>query len=121
MNNDPVDQRKSEAAYHEVTPRFREFDERNDNCDECPFYREECSGEYGKRCFSADILELLDRGWTDEAKAEPVRHGRWNEPTGRFQDGFWVCSSCNFCSEATAAPILYKFCPNCGAKMDAEE
>lgn len=64
-----------------------------------------------------DYIQHLER----ERYENPVRHGRWNEPTGRFQDGFWVCSSCNFCSEATAAPILYKFCPNCGAKMDAEE
>lgn len=53
--------------------------------------------------------------------AVPVVHGRWNEPTWRFQDGFWVCSCCNFCTEASAAPRLYKYCPNCGSKMDSEE
>lgn len=49
--------------------------------------------------------------------AVQVVHGRWDEPTGRFQDGFWVCSCCNFCTEASAAPRLYKYCPNCGARM----
>ena len=52
--------------------------------------------------------------------AVPEFHARWDETMG-FQDGFWVCSACNFCTEATAAPRLYKYCPNCGSMMDAEE
>lgn len=48
--------------------------------------------------------------------AEPVRHGEWKESIS-LDDCFWVCSVCSFPSEATAAPTLYKFCPNCGAKM----
>lgn len=58
-----------------------------------------------------DELEAVD--------AVPVVHGRWDEPTG-FEDGFWVCSACNYCTEETAAPTLYKYCPNCGTKMDEE-
>lgn len=63
MNNDLL---SPSAQYSEVVPRFRDFNVRNDNCDECPFYNEECSGEYGKRCFCDDILELLERGWENE-------------------------------------------------------
>ena len=68
---------------------------------------------------SAYIEEYIDEAPTIEA--EPVRHARWNEPTGRFQDGFWICSVCDFCTEASAAPLLYKYCPNCGSMMDSEE
>lgn len=35
-----------------------------------------------------------------------------------FDDAFWVCSNCKFPSEAIAAPRLYHYCPNCGAKME---
>lgn len=51
--------------------------------------------------------------------AVPVRHGRWKEDKGGY--GFWICSYCNFVSEASGANILYKFCPNCGAKMDGKD
>lgn len=44
---------------------------------------------------------------------------KWEE-SENFDDGFWQCSSCGFVSEATAAPRLYKYCPNCGAKMILE-
>ena len=53
--------------------------------------------------------------------AQPERkRGKWladNRPGG----GFWVCSCCKFPSEAFAANVLYKFCPNCGADMRGEK
>lgn len=51
--------------------------------------------------------------------AVEVVHAEWKESIS-LDEGFWICSNCNFVSEATAAPILYKYCPNCGAKMDGE-
>ena len=49
--------------------------------------------------------------------AQPERkRGRWL-PDNRPGGGFWVCSECKFPSEAFAADVLYKFCPNCGAEM----
>ena len=47
--------------------------------------------------------------------AAPVRHGRWKEDPSGY--GFWICSACGFVSEASAANMLYKFCPVCGADM----
>ena len=47
--------------------------------------------------------------------AVPVVHGRWKEDPSGY--GFWICSACGFVSEASAADMLYKFCPVCGAKM----
>ena len=49
-----------------------------------------------------------------------VKHSRWEE-SKCLDDCFWICSCCKFPSQATAAPKLYKYCPNCGAKMDGDE
>lgn len=81
-----------------------------------------------------DALELIERaqalGWSantlyDEMQALPVEdvapvvHAKWIE-SEIFDIGFWICSNCSFVSEAIAAPKLYNYCPNCGAKMDLE-
>ena len=50
--------------------------------------------------------------------AVPVVHGRWKEDPSGY--GFWICSACGFVSEASAANMLYKFCPVCAARMDGE-
>ena len=50
---------------------------------------------------------------------EPVKHGHWKE-SKCLDDCFWVCSCCKFPSQAIAAPKLYKYCPNCGARMDGD-
>ena len=63
--------------------------------------------------------------WSEYIRAlPPAQHerkrGKWladNRPGG----GFWVCSCCKFPSEAFAADVLYKFCPNCGADMRGEQ
>lgn len=64
-------------------------------------------------CHPANIAKELAK----LPAAEPERKtGMWladNRPGG----GFWVCSCCKFPSEAFAADVLYKFCPNCGAEM----
>ena len=49
-----------------------------------------------------------------------VKHGHWEE-SQCLDDCFWVCSCCKFPSQAIAAPKLYKYCPNCGARMDIAE
>ena len=51
--------------------------------------------------------------------AVPVRHGKWL-PENRTMDAYWVCSCCGFPSEAHGAFKIYKYCPNCGARMDEE-
>lgn len=50
---------------------------------------------------------------------DPVKHGHWEE-SKCLDECFWVCSCCRFPSQAIAAPKLYNYCPNCGAKMDAQ-
>lgn len=50
--------------------------------------------------------------------AEPVRHGWWVQGNIRPKSYFRLCSVCKklayFCGEGCS----YKYCPNCGAKMD---
>lgn len=54
-------------------------------------------------------------------EAEPVRHGYWKNANGRPKTYIRKCSVCGkeayFCGRGCS----YKFCPNCGAKMDKEE
>ena len=65
----------------------------------------------------AALKEALGR--VESVDAVPVRHGRWKEDPSGY--GFWICSACGFVSEASAAVMLYKFCPVCGAKMDGKD
>lgn len=47
--------------------------------------------------------------------AEPVRHGRWNEANVKAPK--YACSCCQHIFSNRS----YKYCPNCGAKMDLED
>ena len=53
-------------------------------------------------------------------EAEPVRHGYWENANGRLKTYIRKCSVCGkeayFCGRGCS----YKFCPNCGAKMEGE-
>ena len=44
--------------------------------------------------------------------AEPVRHGKWEKVNDKYPR--YVCTMCNHLFNNKG----YKFCPNCGAKMD---
>ena len=57
-------------------------------------------------------------------EAEPVRHGRWIGISDGYADGYpvydeWECSVCGTVFEDEKPD--YKYCPFCGAKMDAQE
>ena len=67
--------------------------------------------------------DILER--TPTVDAEPVRHGKWMKSTERNKEWWWFCSNCQ---EHYFEDDLYinekhfpKYCPNCGAKMDAEQ
>jgi hypothetical protein len=62
-----------------------------------------------------DCIDLLDS--LDAADVAPVVHGEWIERALRP-----TCSLCGFSGSLIDAPISpFKYCPNCGAKMDGEE
>lgn len=54
--------------------------------------------------------------------AVPVRHGKWIDD-GQHADFFphheWRCSECGEQVLEIGVP-WFKYCPNCGARMDAE-
>lgn len=57
---------------------------------------------------TGEVVSLSDI----EVKA--VMHARWKEQLG---EGYTTCTNCGFIPHS----IDDKFCPNCGARMDAEE
>jgi len=54
--------------------------------------------------------------------AEPIRHGKWIDD-GQYDNFFphheWRCSECGEHVLEIGLP-WFKFCPACGARMDAE-
>ena len=82
------------------------------------------------RLVDADaLIAYCDKKWiplnVNAVNAQPTieperKTGQWL-PDNRPGGGFWVCSCCKFPSEAFAANVLYKFCPNCGAYMGGDE
>ena len=50
-----------------------------------------------------------------DVDAEHVRHGHWIP-----EDDRWTKYMCSIC-RVTGCGGFEKFCPNCGARMDAEE
>ena len=52
--------------------------------------------------------------------AEPVRHGRWKNGNNRPFTYLRLCSVCGKESYFCGNGCSYNYCPNCGAKMDAE-
>jgi len=79
------------------------------------------NSEYAKLVHYIDSQPTLDY--------EPVRHGEWveeiepNVVTASGRDvHLWRCSACGF-SWANKHDVMsyYKYCPNCGARMDGEK
>lgn len=52
----------------------------------------------------------------NSADVAPVRHGRWI--CGDYYDVGDVCSECDWDSQMISPS--YRYCPNCGVKMDGE-
>lgn len=44
-----------------------------------------------------------------------IQHGRWIEP---YKNDIWDCYECSCCG--SKFDRTWKFCPNCGAKLDLE-
>ncbi len=54
------------------------------------------------------------------ADVVPVKHGRWENANRRPNTYIRRCSHCGGEAYFCGAGCSYKFCPNCGAKMDLE-
>lgn len=64
--------------------------------------------------YAKDIENLENQ--LEELRTNTVKHGEWLEAED-FVYSFWICSNCNFHSQATIANKIYNYCPSCGAKM----
>lgn len=73
-------------------------------------YRDMSDGQVNGGVWYTFIEDIQKQPTVD---AEPVRHGKWIP--WKYHDGF----RCEICKE----PVYnkYKYCPNCGAKMDGGE
>ena len=70
-----------------------------------------------------DMLNWINSEYQElktKADVQPVKHGRWN--------GYETCSVCGasksyffYCTETGDWDGDWNYCPNCGAKMDANE
>jgi len=73
-------------------------------------------------CTVGEALKIM----TDEQPtidAVPVRHGKWideGQPDDFFPHHAWRCSECGEQVLEIGEP-WYKYCPNCGARMDDDE
>ena len=52
--------------------------------------------------------------------AEVVRHGKWIAENIRKKSYLRQCSACSKIAYFCGTGCSYNYCPNCGAKMDAE-
>lgn len=68
----------------------------------------------------AYISQLENRATIE---AEPVRHGRWYDKKWDEHPHMhsWHCSICEYTGGVNPICPSYKYCPNCGARMNAEE
>ena len=78
--------------------------------------------KYTGYALSADeVAKAVENAPTIEA--EPVRRGRWVEGI----NDKWVCSECGtgnnyaYSWDITGYQLQDRYCPNCGAKMEASE
>lgn len=62
-----------------------------------------------------DSMAIIKNAPTIEA--EPVKHGRWINDNGLHKCSV-RCSNCD--EQYIAYPGEFKYCPNCGMKMDLE-
>ena len=61
-----------------------------------------------------DIIEDIP-----SADVAPVRHGRWINC--EFVESGFKFVRCSECNHDDMRSCLYKYCPNCGARMDGEK
>lgn len=52
---------------------------------------------------------------------QEVKHGKWTKVNKRLKSYIIQCSACEKSAYFIGKSIHYKFCPNCGAKMDLEK
>lgn len=75
-----------------------------------------CSIFRGVQNLIDGIIDLIKRQPT--ADVVEVRHSEWKQVT--FSDGTKSCKCCMACGTFVEPKYNYKYCPECGAKMDGK-
>ena len=88
------------------------------------YYAEKYKGDFGEQV-SSHTIEILDSAPTVDAV--PVRHGKWLDLEAFkrpwFRHHIFECSVCRNTLDmdgVNAGRGDANYCPNCGARMDAE-
>ena len=74
------------------------------------------------------VVPVAEIDWMVSADVAPVRYGKWNKSKGNEEltaHGFvqpdkYICSCCNW-SCCCEVKLDFKYCPNCGARMDGAD
>jgi rubrerythrin len=73
----------------------------------------------------ADALIANGIGDIEAEKARAYKNGSWRILRGNYITGggnpIWCCSICGFKAGSDMFKPKYKYCPNCGAKMQADK
>lgn len=84
-------------------------------CKPCKAEGKDHNGCWCRACWVDDMLdEVID---VPPADVAPVVHGRWTITKGMLENA--VCSNCGIHFQSYYE--AYRYCPNCGAKMDEKE
>lgn len=76
----------------------------------------------GMQMATSNAIECIKEA--PAADVEEVKHGEWGEFEDNILDTIYQCSVCKeefVLIEGTPSENLWKYCPNCGAKMDGKE
>lgn len=75
--------------------------------------------EYHDKCMEAEIEKRIR---TEKTNRKRTGHGRWKDTKQNIYGAIsGQCSICGLYSHSWSRNNPYKYCPNCGAKMDREE
>lgn len=72
--------------------------------------------DFHERCMELEVKKRIAAEKTARQcieNYEPVRHGKWD---AEYEYEDFIRAFCSVCGEESK--YMYKFCPNCGAKMD---
>lgn len=91
-------------------------------CKQCPYHKRSSVQCIGRLC--KDALDLIKRQQVEIEKLKEVKHGHWipQYVSSRGLTDKFACSVCNGTSFTSHKYLNcpYKYCEECGARMDGE-
>lgn len=87
-----------------------------------PIRKDHCDQEHANEHFINGIESVLEYVENlPAADVSPVQHGRWINANSRPKTYERRCTACGGRAYFCGVGCSYKYCPNCGAKMDLED